>query len=153
MADKYKDGKVESIRNADGIWINSNVFREEAIHFNKHGYFCADPTGSPAWFEYWREQRRRCIYGYTVGGATITGEHYFYLNFCPMQKIGEVIGNRSTKVYEAPDFWDGDYNYFWAREISKNGIFNMLINMLLVIRYFVQFLYFYWKNTHTNSYE
>ncbi len=127
MADKYKDGKVESIRNSDGIWINSNVFREEAIHFNKYGYFCADPTGSPAWFEYWREQRKRCIQGYTVGGATITGEHYFYLNFCPMQKIGEVIGNRSTKVYEAPDFWDGDYNYFWAREISKNGIFNMFV--------------------------
>ena len=127
MADKYKNGKVESIRNPDGIWINSNAFREEAIHFNKHGYYCADPTGSPSWFEYWREQRKRFIEGYTVGGATITGEHYFYLNFSPIQKIGDVVGNRSTKVYESPDFWDGDYNYFWAREIARNGVLPMFI--------------------------
>lgn len=128
MADKYKDGKVESIRNPDGIWINSQVFREEANHFIKNGYYCPDPIGSPAWLDYWYEQRKRCIEGYSVGGAIITGEHYFYLNFCPMEKVSKIIGRRARKIYQPPDFWDGDYNFFWAREIAKNGIFHLILN-------------------------
>ena len=24
-----------------------------------------------------------------------------------------------------PDFWDGDYNYYWAKEIAFNGMFNV----------------------------
>lgn len=124
--DSYKDGKTTSVRNSEGIWINSNVFREEAIHFIKHGYYCPDPWGSPAWMDYWTEQRKRCIKGYTVGGVTVTGEHYFYLNFCPIQKVTEIIGKTAKKEYLPPDFWDGDYNYFWAREIARNGVLPML---------------------------
>lgn len=116
-----------SIRNPDGIWVNSNVFREEAIRFKKYGYYCADPWGSPVWYEYWKEQRDRCINGYTVAGVKVTGEHYFYLNFTPIQKVENINGNRADKVEGFPDFWDGDYNYFWAREIAKNGLYNSLL--------------------------
>ena len=55
---------MTSVRNKDGIWINSAVFTEEALHFRKYGYYCTDPYGSPAWAEYWEEQTRRIIYGY-----------------------------------------------------------------------------------------
>lgn len=110
------------IRNPDGIFINTQVFREEAIRFQKYGAYCADPWGSPDWFAYWQEQRRRSIYGYSVGGVRITGDHYFYLNFCPILKVEDTNAKKSSKITDFPDFWDGDYNYFWAREISKNGI-------------------------------
>lgn len=110
------------IRNSSGIWVNSEVFREEARHFQKHGYFCPDPTGSPAWFDYWKEQTRRIKYGYEVGGAKITGDHYFYLNFCPIQKTEDQDAKKSRKVLDFPDFWDGDYNYFWVRDIARDGI-------------------------------
>ena len=120
--------KLNSIRNEDGIWINSQVFREEAIRFTKYKYYTSDPWGSPAWYEYWQEQRKRCINGYSVGGVKITGEHYFYLNFTPIQKVENIRGNRADKVEGFPDFWDGDYNYFWAREIAKNGLFSNLLS-------------------------
>lgn len=112
----------DSIRNAQGIWINTSVFREDALHFKKYGYYTADPWGSPAWFDYWNERRRRIIHGYESGGARITGDHYFYLNFCPIMKTEDMNKKKSKKVRDFGDFWDGDYNYFWAREIARDGI-------------------------------
>ena len=114
--------QLGSIRNPDGIWINTEVFREEARKFQKYGTYCLDPWGSPDWFSYWQEQRNRIIYGYASGGVKITGDHYFYLNFCPILKVEDTTLKKSSKVTDFPDFWDGDYNYFWAREIAFNGI-------------------------------
>ena len=126
MADVYDNGKLNSIRNQDGVWINTQVFREEANHFEKYGYYCADPWGSPGWFEYWEEQTKRCKEGYEVGGVKITGNHYAYLNFYPILKLdmkamlaGEEVSN---KIQAMPDFWDGDYNFWWSQEIAFKGI-------------------------------
>lgn len=118
--------KLASVRNPDGLWINTSLFREAANHFIKYGYYCPDPWGSPAWFEYWTEERKRCIQGYSIGSAKITGDHYFYLNFCPILKVKDTSSSKSVKVKSFPDFWDGDYNYFWVREIARHGIFDAL---------------------------
>jgi hypothetical protein len=115
--------KVESIRNSEGYWINTEVFKEEANHFEKHGYYCPDPWGSPSWQMYWEEQFRRTQEGYETGGVKITGDHYFYLNFCPILRVEKnASGRKAKKIENFPDFWDGDYNYFWATEIAYNGI-------------------------------
>lgn len=114
------------VRNKDGIWINSQVFREDALHFQKYGYYCPDPWGSPAWYEYWTDRRNRIINGYESGGAKITGDHYFYLNFCPILKTEDTTAKRSRKIRDFPDFYDGDYNYFWAREIAYKGVIEPL---------------------------
>ena len=111
-----------SIRNEDGIWINSQIFREDALHFKKYGYYTAEPWGSPNWFEFWEDRRNRIINGYESCGVKITGDHYFYLNFCPIQRTEDTTGKKSKKVTDFADFWDGDYNYFWAREIARDGI-------------------------------
>jgi hypothetical protein len=128
MQSEYSTGRLDSIRNPDGIWINTQVFREEGNHFMKHGYYCPDPWGSPAWYDYWQEQRRRCIEGYSYGGAKITGDHYHYLNFCPILKVDDTTGRKSKKVKGFPDFWDGDYNYFWIREIARHGILDITVD-------------------------
>jgi len=114
--------KLGAIRNPDGIWINTEVFREEARKFQRYNTYCLDPWGSPDWFSYWQEQRKRIINGYTSGGVKITGDHYFYLNFCPILKVEDMSAKKSAKITDFPDFWDGDYNYFWAREVAFNGI-------------------------------
>jgi hypothetical protein len=113
------------IRNEQGQWINSRVFREEAIRFQENGTFCNAPTGSPDWFTYWEEQLKRSIKGYSIGGQKITGHHYFYLNFTQIQIVEQIKGSKaSKKITQQPDFWDGDYDYFWCLEIAKNGLFN-----------------------------
>lgn len=123
----FDDGKLNAIRNPDGIWINTSAFKEAATHFLRKGFYTPDPWGSPAWYDYWTEQRRRCIEGYSVGGAKITGEHYFYLNFLQIKLTEDATKAKSRKKTTFPDFWDGDYNYFWVRHIAKEGIFNGLL--------------------------
>lgn len=114
-------GNTEYVRNPEGFWINTKPFRQEAINYEKYGYFCPDPYGTPGWKDYWTEQHRRGREGYSVGGVKITGFHYMYLNFCQIMLVKQVKGDVGVKVMTFPDFWDGDYHYFWSLEIAKNG--------------------------------
>ena len=112
------------------IFSNTELFRTEAKSFIKKGYFNNDPFGSPAWIDYWSEMQKRCIEGYSVGDIKITGDHYNYLNFNQIKLTDDdrskekVTKKRTTakKIVTFPDFWDGDYEYFWVKEIAKNGI-------------------------------
>ena len=122
LQDVYDDGKLNAVRNPDGIWINTSVFREAGDYFMKYGVYTHEPWGSPAWYDFWKEERRRCIEGYSVGGVMIPGEFYNYMNYCPIQKSEKGAFNTATKIKGFPDFWDGDYNYFWVREIARNGV-------------------------------
>jgi hypothetical protein len=97
---------------------NTHEFSQAGKHFLEHGFYCGDPQGSAAYFEYWAEELRRCTDGYSVGDVSITGHHYFYLNYVQIKLTDK--GNK--KIVSFPNFWDGDYEYFWLQEIARNGI-------------------------------
>ena len=112
-------------------WLNTKVFREEALKFIKNGYYVNAPFATPDWSEYWEEHLKRCIHGYSVFDDQgfehkITGHHYFYLNFTQIQIVNYGDEDDETSVAEKitmnPDFWDGDYDYFWSLEIARHGI-------------------------------
>ena len=128
MSSTYIEGKVDSVRNPSGQWVNSQVFREAGNHFMKHNYYVADPWGTPDWLSYWKAERNKSIHGVSLGGARITGEHYNYLNYTPIRKVGKISGNVADKITGFPDFWDGDYNYFWVRKIARYGVIDMLLD-------------------------
>ncbi len=123
----YKVEPTEKIRTDDGFWLNSDVFRQEAIKFMETGRYCIDPKGILSYRNYWTEQLERCSRGYEVNGCKITNHHYSYLNFSQIQVAEGEEGVDSAiakKVTKCPDFWDGDYDYYWCLEIAKNGLFN-----------------------------
>ena len=102
--------------------VNTEYFREPAKHFLEKGCYIDAPAGSQEFYNYWTQELDRCKNGYTVGDTTITGHHYFYLNYCQI-KLTEVLkGTTATKSVAFPHFWDGDYEYFWLMDISRNGI-------------------------------
>lgn len=112
------------------MWVNTELFRTEAKNFIKYGRYCDDPPGTAGFREYWDEQLRRCQEGYSVGGKRITGHHYGYLNFAKImlteedgvEKVSKKKKRTGTKVSTFPDFWDGDYEYFWVVDIARHGI-------------------------------
>lgn len=108
----------EFVRNSDGWFVNTAGFQEEARHFRKYGYYTEAPWGSDDWFNYWRTQQDRFVNGYTVGGVRITGAHYYYLNFCPINRTNIKKRQKGT---DFPDFWDYDYNYFHIVDIARSG--------------------------------
>lgn len=114
------------IRDNNGKWLNSDVFRQEGLKFMKNNYYCDELPGTPAYKDYWDEQLRRCEHGYEVGGHKITGHHYEYLNFTQIEvaEAEEQESKTAVKQTKMPDFWDGDFDYFWCLEIAKNGVAN-----------------------------
>ena len=115
---------MDNIRNPEGIWINSKLFRETGDFYMKNKYYIPDPWGSPSWYEFWEEERKRCLFGYSVGGAKITGEHYHYLNYCPIQKVDvyNSRGRKAAKIEGFPDFWEGHFlKFHYMHNHLNNG--------------------------------
>ena len=107
---------------------NSNKFREPALQFIATGHYCSYPEGTSEYFKYWDEQMDRCKYGYTADdGDFISGYNYFYLNFCPIQRIiYTTITNpdgstttKKTRDLQFPDFYDYDYYFFLSVEDAE----------------------------------
>lgn len=117
--------QIDAIRNPDGFFVNTECFKEEGKHFTKYKYYTPDPWGSPGWRSYWEEQLKRCKEGYSTGGVKITGHHYHYLNFSPIQVAVQLSEKVAKKINTMPDFWDGDYNYFWGLDIARYGILDV----------------------------
>lgn len=108
--------------------LNSNKFRQPAITFLATGRYCTHPESTAEYFKYWDEQMDRCKYGYTADdGDFISGYNYFYLNFCPIQRIiYNTITNadgsttiKKTRDLQFPDFYDYDYYFFQAVEQAE----------------------------------
>jgi hypothetical protein len=86
------------------------------------------PPGTTEYTQYWEEEQRRCVEGYTAeDGDYISGYNYFYLNYCPIGRIvyeksvdkhGKEIEKRVPAV-AFPDFYDYDYYYFQAVEEAE----------------------------------
>ena len=108
--------------------INSNKFRQAAIFFEEHGCYTLAPRGTTDYVKFWDEETNRCLNGYVApDGDSVTGYHYFYLNYSPIMKLDEVeytdrFGNKRTRrerIFGFPRFWDGDYYYFNAIEEAE----------------------------------
>ena len=119
---------MSRVRDSNGIWLDTSVFRETGAFYKKNGFYCDEPWGSPTWYKFWYRERSRCINGYTVDGVKITGDHYHYLNFCPIKLVEDNTKTKSKKISSFPDFWDGDFNYFWFRNIAKYGVVDAIID-------------------------
>lgn len=107
---------------------NSDKFRGPALQYLATGHYCQYPEGTSEFFAYWDKQMDRCKYGYTADdGDFISGYNYFYLNFCPIQRIiYNTITNpdgsttiKKTRDLQFPDFYDYDYYFFQAVEQAE----------------------------------
>lgn len=108
------------------IWFtNTDEFRSAAKHYEIHKRYTLLEKGTTAYKEFWEEEHYKCIHGMTNSvGITITGVHYFYLNY--VQIKSEDI-NTGRKKFNFPRFIDIDYDYFHlveaARKANKGLIF------------------------------
>lgn len=108
--------------------LNSDKFRQAAIFFQEHGRYTNAPRGTTDYIQYWEQETNRCLNGYVADdGDSITGYHYFYLNYSPIMKLKEKeyidrygnVRRKRERVLSFPDFWDYDYYYFNAIEQAE----------------------------------
>lgn len=78
------------------------------------------PKDSYEYEEWWLEQLKRCLYGYSVNGVKITGPHYWYLNFWKIRGINRLVNpNQVAKRLVPPRFLQLDYDFFWEWDRAK----------------------------------
>ena len=111
MSDKFKE--IDRIRPA-------------AKFFEEKGYYTEALPGTKDYYDYWDEEQKRCMYGYAIDELHVTGFHYFYLNYCPIDRaVDEILPDGTTQSRRErtfPRFYDGDWEYF--QEIDKARALN-----------------------------
>lgn len=113
---RSSDGRIEVDLERPHILEDMDYFRPSAIHYEKHGcYTFLVPNSNPQ-SEYGKwliEEVRRCREGYVrdSDGEWITGDYYFFLNYCPIQltKPSERDPKVTVRVIGFPKVWDGHY--------------------------------------------
>lgn len=125
-----QDGKIIIDFTNPPIIEDTDYFRPTAIHFQKYGCITKlRPNRNPnsEYGKWIREEIRRCFYGYIreSDGAWITGDMYFFLNYCPIMKVKKVSGKKGIRVVDFPDFLEGQWLKFiyiqQARNNAKHG--------------------------------
>lgn len=107
--------------------VNSDKFRNPAITFIETGEYCHFPKGTSEYYNFWETEADKCINGFTSDdGDYITGYNYFYLNYCPIQRIVYKRDKNDklikTRELSFPDFYDYDYYYFNSiQEAEQEG--------------------------------
>ena len=100
------------------MFKNTKALCQSAINYIKNGHYTSALPGTQAYYDYWDGEMRRCLYGYTAEDITITGNHYFYLNYCPIDRSVKEILPDGTEIARRdrtfPAFYDGDWKYFTA---------------------------------------
>lgn len=98
-------------------FTNTNEFRQQALFFEQWGKYTLLEKGTTAYIEFWKEETRKCMEGMTNSdGITITGVHYFYLNYVRIKSEDAITGR---KKFNFPRFLDIDYDYFHLVEVAR----------------------------------
>ena len=99
--------------------INTRYFSEAATAKLKDGLYTTAPYGSKEYNQFWAEEDKRCLEGYSVGGTRITGQHYFFLNYKQLESVVDTKAVSSNKLRTFPRFQEGQYNFFLALEQAE----------------------------------
>lgn len=99
--------------------FNPEWFTEVREVFKKTGRYCSYLPRSKRWDAFWKDQYRRCKYGMTSHGYTITGDNYFFLNFyqLPVVDQDEAAGSGTSDNF--PNFMASQYMFFHYLQMCR----------------------------------
>ena len=113
------------------MFIKTDRFRQAALYYMENGFYTNALPGTKDYYDYWDEERHKCLYGQTIDDVTITGNHYFYLNYCPIDRSVEEILPDGTILAKRertfPAFYDGDWKYFTAVDQCRKSNRHMTV--------------------------
>lgn len=107
----YELSGYRPITMTKGLDFDPTPFTETGRIYEETGHYCTYQKGKLA-FDFWSEQMRRCKEGYTVGKYTITGDHYFFLNFYRLLNVSNIKKAAAGRDETFPDFFAKQYEYF-----------------------------------------
>lgn len=123
---KDNEGKIIIDLSQPHIFENMDYFRPTALHYQKYGCLTnlrPNPNPNSEYGKWLREEVRRCYDGYIrkSDGEWITGDMYFFLNYCPILLTKIKKGRKAERVWDFPEFWEGHYYKFHYINIARNN--------------------------------
>ena len=115
----YELTGYKPINETQGLDFNPEWFTEARETFKRTGHYTEYRRGSKAYNDFWKEQYKRCKYGMTSNGYTITGDHYFFLNFYQLKDLVNVEEAGSGRNTVFPAFLEGQYQWFHYLALAK----------------------------------
>ena len=123
-----EEGKIIVDITKPHILEDMDYFRPSALHYMKYGTYTnlrPNPNPNSEFGKWIIEETRRCYEGYVrpSDGEWITGDYYFFLNYCPMLVSKKAKGsNKAIRVESFPDIWDGHYlMYHYLHQARERG--------------------------------
>ena len=95
-----------------GLDFDPLPFTQAGRIYEETGKYSTFLEGSKLYNEFWDEQYRRCVEGFTVGKYTVTGDNYFWLNFYRLPNTKNVSKAGGGRLESFPDFFSKQYEYF-----------------------------------------
>lgn len=115
----YELTGYKPINETKGLDFNPDWFIETREKYLKTNHYCQYPRRTKAYNEFWDEQYKRCREGMTVNGYTITGDHYFFLNFYQLDDLTSAKKGGGGRQRSFPSFFAEQYKYFHYLELCK----------------------------------
>lgn len=102
-----------------GLDFNPSWFTEARDTFVRTGHYTRFRRNSRSWRTFWKEQFIRCKYGMTSHGYTITGDHYYFLNFYRLKDLDNVEEAGMGRQEIFPNFLEGQYEWFHYLKLAR----------------------------------
>ena len=115
----YEITGYRPIDETHGLDFNPDWFTEVREVFKKTGRYCSYLPRSKRWDAFWKEQYKRCKYGMTSHGYTITGDNYFFLNFYQLPVIDQNEAAGSGTEDNFPNFMASQYMFFHYLQMCR----------------------------------
>lgn len=101
-----------------GLDFRPEWFTEARDNKNRTGRYCSFVPGSKAYADFWHAEYVKCRDGLTVNGYTITGPHYFFLNYYQLPNTDSArAGSSRGNIY--PNFYTYQYEFFHYYELCR----------------------------------
>ena len=114
----YEITGYRPITETEGLDFNPNWFttvRESKINT---GHYTTLHFGSKAYRDFWNEEYKKCRDGITINGYTLTGPHYFFLNYYQLPNPeAKKAGTSRTEIF--PNFYSYQYEFFHYYELCR----------------------------------
>ena len=120
------DGKIIIDMTNPPILEDMDYFRPTALHYQKYGTYTnlrPNPNPNSEYGRWIREEVRRCYEGYIreSDGMWITGDNYFFLNYCPILLTKQVSGKKALRIVDFPEIWEGHVLKFHYINLARNN--------------------------------
>lgn len=102
-----------------GLDFRPEWFTEARDTYLRTGHYTSFLPGSKHYRDFWHEEYRRCRNGYTVNGYTVTGEHYFFLNYYQLPIVDGDQKAGSGRNRSFPSFFVSQYQFFHYVDLAK----------------------------------